>query len=345
MAPGANVSGYNGSSWHVHLRSRGPIPTEFAVVALCTIVGLLLQIVPCAALCVIPFAGKQNNMAEAWRHVGIILGVSLIPFTALALLPLSDYVRFLTHNFLGFGIIGVLCAYYIRAIEADTSHKTFAFVLAICYGYAVGMVWNFAINTFDLARNPDQTYEVMTLAALLPITVVSFVPMAALMRYVRTLFSTDIDASVWWHMSILPAIPIVALLLGYWLTPEGRGRELTSIVYLTTVAIVIVVRWTLRTIETLQESTLRQNALEGALTRSAEQRSELARKLRTAAGRVRELEAEIAEASTAAAEQRERPSSSRRQRRRRAFSLPTCAMSSRSSASASCTLWKESPFT
>ena len=46
------------------------------------------------------------------------------------------------------------------------------------------------------------------------------------------------------------------------------------------------------------------NALEGALTRSAEQRSELARKLRTAAGRVRELEAEIAEASTAAAEQR-----------------------------------------
>ena len=153
-------------------------------------------------------------MAEAWRRVGIILGVSLIPFTALALLPLSDYVRFLTHNFLGFGIIGVLCAYYIRAIEADTSHKTFAFVLAICYGYAVGMVWNFAINTFDLARNPDQTHEVMTLAALLPITVVSFVPMAALMRYVRTLFSTDIDASVWWHMSILPAIPIVALLLG-----------------------------------------------------------------------------------------------------------------------------------
>lgn len=88
-------------------------------------------------------------------------------------------------------------------------------MLAICYGYAVGMVWNFAINTFDLARNPDQTYEVMTLAVLLPITVVSFVPMAALMRYVRTLFSTDIDASVWWHMSILPAIPIVALLLGY----------------------------------------------------------------------------------------------------------------------------------
>ena len=88
--------------------------------------------------------------------------------------------------------------------------------------------------------------------------------MAALMRYVRTLFSTDIDASVWWHMSILPAIPIVALLLGYWLTPEGRGREFTSIVYLTTVAIVIVVWWTLRTIETPQESTLRQNALEGA---------------------------------------------------------------------------------
>ena len=81
---------------------------ESAVVALCTIVGLLLQIVPCAALCVIPFAGKQSNMAEAWRHVGIILGVSLIPFTALALLPLSDYVRFLAHNFLGFGIIGVL---------------------------------------------------------------------------------------------------------------------------------------------------------------------------------------------------------------------------------------------
>lgn len=162
-------------------------------------------------------------MAEAWRHVGIILGVSLIPFTALALLPLSDYVRFLAHNFLGFGIIGVLCAYYIRAIEADTSHKTFAFVLAICYGYAVGMVWNFAINTFDLARNPDQTYEVMTLAALLPITVVSFVPMAALMRYVRTLFSTDIDASVWWHMSILPAIPIVALLLGYDEGVTARG--------------------------------------------------------------------------------------------------------------------------
>lgn len=115
-------------------------------------------------------------MAEAWRHVGIILGVSLIPFTALALLPLSDYVRFLAHNFLGFGIIGVLCAYYIRAIEADTSHKTFAFVLAICYGHAVGMVWNFAINTFDLARNPDQTYKVMTLAALLPITVVSLCP-------------------------------------------------------------------------------------------------------------------------------------------------------------------------
>ena len=65
-------------------------------------------------------------------------------------------------------------------------------------------------------------------------------------------------------MSICPAIPIVALLLGYWLTPEGRGREFTSIVYLTTVAIVIVVWWTLRTIETLQESTLRQNALEGA---------------------------------------------------------------------------------
>ena len=109
---------------------------ESVVVALWTVVGLLMQNLPCAALCVIPFSQGGNDISSAWRHVFAIIAVALVPFIALAVLPLPGYGRFLAHNLLGFCMIGALCLYYVRAIEADTSHKIFAFVLAMCYGYA-----------------------------------------------------------------------------------------------------------------------------------------------------------------------------------------------------------------
>ena len=70
----------------------------------------------------------------------------------------------------------------MRAIEADTPHKIFVFVLAMCYGYAVTMLWNFMIESFDLAVDPTQTYEPSTLVAVTLITAISCVPMSALMR-------------------------------------------------------------------------------------------------------------------------------------------------------------------
>lgn len=274
---------------------------ESVVVALWTVVGLLMQILPCAALCVTPFSQGGNDISSAWRHVFAIIAVALVPFIAIAVLPLPGYGRFLAHNLLGFCMIGTLCLYYVRAIEADTSHKIFAFVLAMCYGYAVTMLWNFMVESFDLATDPTQTYEFSTLVALALITATSFVPMSALMRYVRTLFATGIDAQVWWHMAILPAIPIVVLLLGEWLTPIGFMQPTSPLAHMATIAIVVVVWWTLRTVETLRTNTLRQSELEGALRLSAERRRMLEDHLQAERGRVRELEAEIAELGEAPA--------------------------------------------
>ncbi len=189
----------------------------------------------------------------------------------------------------------------MRAIEADTPHKIFVFVLAMCYGYAVTMLWNFMIESFDLAVDPTQTYEPSTLVALTLITAISFVPMSALMRYVRTLFATGIDAQAWWHMAILPAIPIVVLLLGEWLTPIGFMQPTSPLAHMATIAIVVVVWWTLRTVETLRTNALRQSELEGALRLSAERRRMLEDHLQAERGRVRELEAEIAELGEAPA--------------------------------------------
>ena len=102
-------------------------------------------------------------------------------------------------------------------------------------------------------------------------------------------------------MAILPAIPIVVLLLGEWLTPIGFMQPTSPLAHMATIAIVVVVWWTLRTVETLRTNTLRQSELEGALRLSAERRRMLEDHLQAERGRVRELEAEIAELGEAPA--------------------------------------------
>ena len=126
------------------------------------IIGLLAQIVPCATLCLVPFRGRlRTGTRRAWLKAGAIVAVGLVPFLLVATMPVPDatyfwvLVRKTCQNLVFLAIVVALLVLYAREVDADRSHKAFAFSLVALYGFLVTFTTSNASALLRLDEGSD----------------------------------------------------------------------------------------------------------------------------------------------------------------------------------------------
>lgn len=285
-------------------RNETEVTLEFIVFR--NIVGFLTQILPCAALCLIPFRGRlRGGTGRAWALALGIMAAGLVPFIALVLWPAPvsfGPTRMFWQNVVFLLTLAVLFVLYVRMVDADTSHKTFVFVMVMCYGYLVTQT-NANINSLLGIAVPDDArgflYAPNKLPALIVSNLVLFAPMAGLMRYTRSTFKTPITSRTWYLLATLPGVLVAAHLLGAWLPqfPDETMYCLLSITF--TAATLFAVWWVLRMARVVSDNARKQAQLEDALAQRRHEHTALEERLAQARDRVAELEHEVEAASAA----------------------------------------------
>ena len=270
--------------------------------ALRSAAGFLVQIVPCAALCLIPFAGRLRGGRRTYALAALICAALLVPFVAASTMMLGDelyyFPRLAAQNVVFLAAVAALCALYVRRVDAPAAQKAFVIVVVMCYGYLASLVQYIISALLDLGydgyRYLPERLLVMTL-----VNIALFVPMAILMRYARGIFAKPVESRAWWQMACLPALLVAALVLGGELIPLPYEWLYETLRISVGVATVLVIWWALRTVKTVSEDSRRRALLLGALERERAHKVELMSDLAAARRRLEELEREAAAGSGA----------------------------------------------
>lgn len=252
------------------------------------IAGFLVQIVPNAALCFIPFMGSLRMGAR--RLVALITGiiaVALIPFTIVGSVDmpgLTVSTRFLIQNIIFFLALAVLFALYTRAVEASTAQKVFVFFVVMCYGNLVTQTEEKVVSLFDIPTRMDgHMYNLGMLSVLTLMSAVLYVPMSGLMRFIRQLFSAALDDRTWWQFAVLPIAIVAAMFLGGQLVVVAT-QDADTAYYVLTLAFaafaVFVMWWMLRLAYQTNKSARQRARLEAALERHQRAARELKAELK-----------------------------------------------------------------
>lgn len=272
------------------------------LLALRQIIGFLVQIVPCAILCLMPFAGRYaHGKRRAFAEAAIAVAVPLVPFTALAFVPFpegaSDY-RILAQNCLFILSLAGLLAAYVRNVRGGTEQKTLAFFSVACYGFVVALAGNAIIGMgLEEPFKDEYLYQPTTIVVFAVVSAVLFGPMAAAMKTLGQLFERPIDTSTWRHLAALPACILAIMLVAAWL--PGLVVDIASSYYLAlvTMSIMVVVSlvWVMRTARRVADDSQRATQLADALRAHRTERAALESELAQARATVIELERAVAE--------------------------------------------------
>ena len=260
--------------------------------ALRSVAGFLVQVVPCAALCLMPFAGRLRGGRHTHILAAVICTVALVPFVAVSTMLPGDelyYARLTAQNVVFLAAVAALGALYVRRVDAPAGQKAFVLAVVMCYGYLASLAQYVVGQLLDLGED-GYRYFPERLAVMAATYVALFVPMAALMRYARRILDTPVESSTWWRLACLPALLIAALVVGGELPPlpyEGLYETLRISVGAVTV---LLIWWSLRTVKTVSEDARRRLLLLDALDRERAHRADLVSDLAAARRRVEELE-------------------------------------------------------
>lgn len=139
------------------------------------------------------------------------------------------------------------------------------------------------------------------LIQIVPCAALCLMPFAGRLRGGRRVFAEPLDASVWWHMTLLPLMLIATFLLGYQLPPIPNSQLTVTLRTALCVTSVVLLWWTLRMALDASKSARRQARLQEALGKEQHRSQDLSEALACARERVRMLEEEVAAAADAAA--------------------------------------------
>lgn len=241
-----------------------------AEIVIRNIVGFFVQIAPAAVLCLIPFDSRfRCGARRAWLMAGAIMVVGLVPFLAVALMPLivtggaSFEMYKPLQNIVFLATVGALFALYIRVVDARASHKDFVFSLVMLYGFLVTLTSSNVSYLLGFAKQSDGfMYYPPRLAVLTLTNVVFFGAMAAIMRSVKRSFTAHLADETWWHMTALLLTIVATLLLGAWLPPLDHGGMYFTLCFVIAIDSFVFIGWLLRTIRGASEQAERQIMLE-----------------------------------------------------------------------------------
>lgn len=94
--------------------------------ALRSIAGFLVQIVPCAVLCLMPSVGRLRCGRRAYALAAVICAAMLVPFVAASTMLLGDefyHKRLFAQNAVFLATVAALGALYVRRVDAPSPRR------------------------------------------------------------------------------------------------------------------------------------------------------------------------------------------------------------------------------
>lgn len=267
------------------------------------IIGFLVQVAPCAVLCLMPFGRRfRGGARRAWGLAALIVAVGLIPFLAVAVMPIvvpdaaPNEIYNPLQNIVFLAVIAALFVLYLRVVEAPAEQKAFVFSLVAFFAFFATLTSSNVSYLLGFAEGSDGfMYYPPRLAVMAGAYVVLFCAMVPLMRAVRRALAAHIAPVTWWRMTGLLAVLVVTLLVGTWLLPLDYEQVYFTMSFTITVDAIVVVWWMLRMVHRESEQAERRAELEHALRAHVAARESVADELARARARVAELERVAAE--------------------------------------------------
>lgn len=255
------------------------------VVALRNIIGYAVQILPCAVLCLAPFAGKLEEKRHSAIQVAAILAIGLIPFllAGCGLLPAElDSFRLLLQNVIFLAVVGCLLVLYARRVKAPIEHKVFVFLLVMCYGAIVTQANDALVTLLHIEPDSDgYMYPPVKLASLCAVNAVLLLPAANAMRRVGKTLEELEDTRLIAQLSVIPAGLVIVLVAVGWLPTAWFSDE--QVYWLTLLALFafagILLAAVMRIVSDITRDRTDRLKLEEALRQSEDRHKELASKL------------------------------------------------------------------
>ena len=114
---------------------------KVAAVVLRNIIGFLVQVLPCAVLCVIPFTRRLDlPLRQLVAMLGTAIFVALVPFAYVAAGPLPDVLdpwRLTVQNVVFLALVCALVAMLFSHVDASVSQKAFVVLMVGSLAYFV----------------------------------------------------------------------------------------------------------------------------------------------------------------------------------------------------------------
>ncbi len=262
------------------------------------VIGFLVQVVPAAALCLMPFNGRfRCGARRAWLMASLVVAIGLVPFLLVAASPLivPGGVPFEVYNPLQNLVflvtVSALFMLYLRVVDAETAHKVFVFSVVMLYGFLVTSTSSNVSHLLGFAEQSDgYMYYPPRLAVLALTNIVFFGAMGLVMRSVKRAFSASVSPRLWLRMALFLLGIVATLLVGAWLPPLDNEEMYFTLSFVVAIDSVALVWWMLRVIREVSEQAQRQATLEQALREHDRARKELENELSLARERMTQLE-------------------------------------------------------
>lgn len=198
------------------------MPEDIGFIAFRYIAGYLLQVVPCAILCFLPF---KTMLRYSTRRIGMVIGVCIVLacglFTFAGIGPLEPFEnqRYFLTDLVFMALLVVLLAVYAQSIEASLSKKAFVFLFVMTYGCVVSLLqYAISLPLGILYLGDTWMYYPPKLLLSAILNVVLF-PFAWLLmkRVIAPQLTTTLNDSRWWRLCSIPIVILIVLVGFYWL--------------------------------------------------------------------------------------------------------------------------------
>ncbi|GEM_PF-4456671 len=198
------------------------MPEDIGFIAFRYIAGYLLQVVPCAILCFLPF---KTMLRYSMRRIGMVIGVCIVLacglFTFAGIGPLEPFEnqRYFLTDLVFMALLVVLLAVYAQSIEASLSKKVFVFLFVMTYGCVVSLLqYAISLPLGILYLGDTWMYypPKLLLSAILNVVLFPFVWLL-MKRVIAPQLTTALNDSRWWRLCSIPIVILVVLVGFYWL--------------------------------------------------------------------------------------------------------------------------------
>lgn len=222
------------------------MPPEMAVVALRYALGYLLQVAPCAVLCLLPFThALKRSLKRTVLDTVVAVLATCVAFVAISLAIFEPYVnmRIVLSNLLFMAMLAVLLPLFWGEVAASRSCKTFVFLMAMVYGCVLAVSASALRGALGFPDQIDSRlyagYSLVIFAVLDAVTL----PLGCLLmrRVVLPWLEAGLDDARWRRLCLFPAAVLVVVVGLYWMPRQLVSPPAEAALFASVLVVGIVV--------------------------------------------------------------------------------------------------------